>query len=629
MAKLTKAHYARLKTLEEANKAKAVALSIKRSTVHSRKGSTSRVPPRAGTPSPTSEHATVSIPSLSSRGHGCNGEASGQDTMEGIIEGGGGASSVAADEIGVQMVRFSDLGESGESGAADDEVEMDVGPAMASGFVGSRGLCCLGLSIRDDTFNISAPYQPCAVPTPNSSAFPTVYPGSSLPAGYQHSYSSSAVSSAVRRRLKHPHPRITALPSTESDSDEDRALVNSNSEAVVHTIPSAEEVHWPIGAVDPTDYSVDHASSLSTDMVRIYDALSAGIGALSVNGEVNPASLPTFQSLERTPAGTAQCFVFPSLDHLLSSFEKSFTRSSAESVQTAFNQDLQRRIPNFFFSDRQDLVATSHFTTIHLRSRPPTASNSSLFSVRADNEDDDDDDDDEEENNQDPSFLPHSAVSDDDYDNREDNEEQGGGFFNFRSVFPEFVENRTRPSLAPSGDERGVLLMLEKRRPKSNEKKASRPVVKPSNEWVESVVYPLLEVELQGKKVNRQTMAEFAPYHRNPQAGHYDLLYICYGNLFKGYGSLYDTVGPGMQVITSHGGGSSSEIPRSTSSGSTAPHGKPCHALHQNQLRNQVTVRALKNNVDLRIPVVLIAGRGYQPLPCLNDMGVELCVTLY
>ncbi|KAK4703711.1 hypothetical protein P7C70_g2508, partial [Phenoliferia sp. Uapishka_3] len=453
----------------------------------------------------------------------------------------------------------------------------------------------------------------------------TQYLGSELSPGRQLQHSPAAVSRAQRRLAPYRNrPRSPPLPQ-----------------------PSPPLRPSPLLSIPADLRSISappsHNHTASADVLELGEllhGLSIGLEALSLVD--TPSMLPrsTLAGASRFSShGRRHGFVLPSEEALISLFASTFGMSSAVSVQHALNMDLQRNIPNFFFSSLA--IPASQFTTIHLRPTRPNGGNVMNISYLAD---------------EDTDSVSESDLSDfDDDGNYSDGDESqnrgddhpvdfGPAFARLEREDSEFPCAHPR-SLTPLERRRRVLVLVDNTpfekvrksvtRPLANEANARRPTPVPADEWVESTLYPLMKFS--GDKVgavdrppisfqNRQTVSEFTSYHRDPQAGHYGRGYFNKGQFMCGYGSTEDRPGPGLQVIISHGGGSSMEVPGTISNGSTAPFGKPVQTLHRHQLRNQPTVRALKNNVDYQTPVVLIAGQGLQYLPCLGPtrMNVDM-----
>ncbi|BGP46773.1 hypothetical protein JCM10450v2_002621 [Rhodotorula kratochvilovae] len=106
----------------------------------------------------------------------------------------------------------------------------------------------------------------------------------------------------------------------------------------------------------------------------------------------------------------------------------------------------------------------------------------------------------------------------------------------------------------------------------------------------------------------RQELCESLEYFRSYQGGHYDTQERCLGYLLDGFPSPSDACAQRGKVIISHGGGCGEVLPSG-------------YRLRASQTREGTRVRALRNCMETRTPVVLLAGAMYEHFPRLKDMG--------
>ncbi|GAA6051981.1 hypothetical protein JCM3770_002995 [Rhodotorula araucariae] len=106
----------------------------------------------------------------------------------------------------------------------------------------------------------------------------------------------------------------------------------------------------------------------------------------------------------------------------------------------------------------------------------------------------------------------------------------------------------------------------------------------------------------------RQELCESLEYFRSYQGGHYDTQERCLGYLLDGFPSPSDACAEHGKVIISHGGGCGEVLPSG-------------YRLRASQTREGTRVRALRNCMETRTPVVLLAGAMYDHFPRLKEMG--------
>ncbi|GAA5960144.1 hypothetical protein JCM21900_002419 [Sporobolomyces salmonicolor] len=149
--------------------------------------------------------------------------------------------------------------------------------------------------------------------------------------------------------------------------------------------------------------------------------------------------------------------------------------------------------------------------------------------------------------------------------------------------------------------------------PKPANAPARHPALDSQTNWVEPERD--LQIRANGKPpiwcMGRQELCESLEYFKSYQGGHYDSQERCLGYLLDGFPSANDRCETQGRIIISHGGGGSSL----SSKGS--------YELHASQMRENVRMRALKNCLEVRTPVVLIAGSSWDFFPRLKRMGVE------
>ncbi|GAA6059433.1 hypothetical protein JCM10212_005372 [Sporobolomyces blumeae] len=108
--------------------------------------------------------------------------------------------------------------------------------------------------------------------------------------------------------------------------------------------------------------------------------------------------------------------------------------------------------------------------------------------------------------------------------------------------------------------------------------------------------------------VGRQELCESLSYFNSYQGGHYDREERCRGYLLDGFPSVNDICEKQGRIIISHGGGNSIVD-------------KTGYHLKSNQEREGTRMRALRNCLEHRTPVVLIAGSSYEFFPALRTLG--------
>ncbi|KAK4702644.1 hypothetical protein P7C70_g3571, partial [Phenoliferia sp. Uapishka_3] len=432
---------------------------------------------------------------------------------------------------------------------------------------------------NEDIMQVDRPEVPLPIQAPFSPARPGLprdlnisrYPGSELSPGSQHQYAPIAVLRAQRRLapyrnrprsppLSHSSPMVSTLERSDilSAADDDNAVPYS------FCVPSS---NLALAMSNNTNTAPPDISTSRTDVVvelgEVLRELSVGFESLNLVEDA--ISLP--RSIPLKGSDSYSCgrrgFVLPSAEALISLFLSTYGMSSAVNVQQALNDDLQRNIPNFFFSSFS--IPASQFTTIHLR---PKRGNPTNISYLAD------------ENDGDSLESDCSDIDgDDDYIDRSDEEDTASEMdpqmemdrpFDFSPALARLERQRSGlvDDQSASQDRRRILVLVDdmpkdkpaKTRPLANEANASRPTRVPVDQWVDSNLHPL--INFMGDRgvmarppisfQNRQTMAEFTSYHRNPQAGHYGLGYFNKGQFLGGYGSQEDQAGPGLWVIISH-----------------------------------------------------------------------------
>ncbi|GAA5892509.1 hypothetical protein JCM5296_006150 [Sporobolomyces johnsonii] len=150
--------------------------------------------------------------------------------------------------------------------------------------------------------------------------------------------------------------------------------------------------------------------------------------------------------------------------------------------------------------------------------------------------------------------------------------------------------------------------------PKPAKPPARHPALDSQTNWVKPERD--LQIRANGKPpiwcMGRQELCESLEYFKSYQGGHYDFQERCLGYLLDGFPSANDRCEKQGRIIISHGGGCSSL----SSTGS--------YELHASQTRDNVRMRALKNCMEARTPVVLLAGSNWDFFPRLGRMGAEL-----
>ncbi|GAA6002137.1 hypothetical protein JCM10207_003093 [Rhodosporidiobolus poonsookiae] len=136
---------------------------------------------------------------------------------------------------------------------------------------------------------------------------------------------------------------------------------------------------------------------------------------------------------------------------------------------------------------------------------------------------------------------------------------------------------------------------------------------------------------------SRQELCESLEYYKAYQGGHYDLQERCLGYLLDGFASSNDRCADQGRVIISHGGGCSELAPSSaastpvsrnpSTSSSLSPsdplYTRAAYRLRTSQTRDNLRMRALRNCLEKKVPVVLIAGSMWEAFPRLGELGQD------
>ncbi|GAA5940957.1 hypothetical protein JCM1841_003567 [Sporobolomyces salmonicolor] len=157
---------------------------------------------------------------------------------------------------------------------------------------------------------------------------------------------------------------------------------------------------------------------------------------------------------------------------------------------------------------------------------------------------------------------------------------------------------------------------------------ARHPALDSQTNWVEPERD--LQIRANGKPpiwcMGRQELCESLEYFKSYQGGHYDSQERCLGYLLDGFPSANDRCEiQGRIIISQCGLPPLSSLPFLTplGGGGSSLSSKGSYELHASQTRHNVRMRALKNCMEVRTPVVLIAGSSWDFFPRLRRMGAE------